>query len=219
MPTVNFENYQYFIRHWMDWLHFRKSYVEHNQDQNLKYFYLYKGFCKRRWKSFAMFFYSTTEMSGSIFLPTFPVFIVTTNVSLNSCKITQEWRTFIWDFNTPLLIFHTKKRRMRSTTLVLFCFPLTTVLIERWSYDQSDDWLYCLFESEASYLHLRKGVYDRSWIHLGYNHLCTLELIFSWTKYENRNWEDKPQIKTKRRGIHSPLRCTKCGKKEHQICL
>ncbi len=90
MPTVNFENYQYFIRHWMDWLHFRKSYVEHNQDQNLKYFYLYKGFCKRRWKSFAMFFYSTTEMSGSIFLPTFPVFIVTTNVSLKSCKITQE---------------------------------------------------------------------------------------------------------------------------------
>ena len=101
-------------------------------------------FCKRRWKSFAMFFYSTTEMSGSIFLPTFPVFIVTTNVSLNSCKITQEWRTFIWDFNTPLLIFHTKKRRMRSTTLVLFCFLLTT-LRPRW-------WLTILLVREWSLL-------------------------------------------------------------------
>jgi hypothetical protein len=37
MPNTTFENYQYFINHWMNWLNFRNSYIEFNLKANMEY--------------------------------------------------------------------------------------------------------------------------------------------------------------------------------------
>lgn len=36
MPNSNFEGYQPFINHWMNWLNFRNSYIHYNLNANLE---------------------------------------------------------------------------------------------------------------------------------------------------------------------------------------
>lgn len=36
MPNSNFEGYQPFINHWMNWLNFRNSYIHYNLNANLQ---------------------------------------------------------------------------------------------------------------------------------------------------------------------------------------
>jgi hypothetical protein len=38
MPSYNFESYQHFVNHWMNWLNFRNSYTQFNLKANLEYF-------------------------------------------------------------------------------------------------------------------------------------------------------------------------------------
>lgn len=37
MPNYNFESYQHFINHWMNWINFRNSYTQFNLKSNLEY--------------------------------------------------------------------------------------------------------------------------------------------------------------------------------------
>jgi hypothetical protein len=43
MPNYNFESYQHFINHWMNWLNFRNSYIQFNLNANLEYFPTHAG--------------------------------------------------------------------------------------------------------------------------------------------------------------------------------
>lgn len=36
MPSLEFENYQYFINYWTSWLEFRNSYIQHNREEKIK---------------------------------------------------------------------------------------------------------------------------------------------------------------------------------------
>lgn len=37
MPSLEFENYQYFVNYWASWLEFRNSYITHNKEEKIKY--------------------------------------------------------------------------------------------------------------------------------------------------------------------------------------
>lgn len=37
MPSYNFESYQHFVNHWMNWLNFRNSYTQFNLKANIEY--------------------------------------------------------------------------------------------------------------------------------------------------------------------------------------
>jgi hypothetical protein len=43
MPSYNFESYQHFVNHWMNWLNFRNSYTQFNLKANIEYSLTYAG--------------------------------------------------------------------------------------------------------------------------------------------------------------------------------
>jgi hypothetical protein len=43
MPNYNFESYQHFVNHWMNWLNFRNSYTQFNLKANLEYTLQHQG--------------------------------------------------------------------------------------------------------------------------------------------------------------------------------
>jgi hypothetical protein len=89
IPNYNFESYQHFVNHWMNWLNFRNSYIQFNLKANLEYPRPHAANSHSASSHSPRVSTRTPRTSTRRCLPTCPVFAGTTGACRSSCRSTR----------------------------------------------------------------------------------------------------------------------------------
>lgn len=88
IPNYNFESYQHFVNHWMNWLNFRNSYIQFNLKVNLEYARPHPGNSRNACLGSRKASTRTRRTSTWRWMPTSPVSAGTTAACRKPCRTT-----------------------------------------------------------------------------------------------------------------------------------